>query len=126
MQELRVTVRELAEEVGISIGSGHSILTEDLTLRRVSAKFVPKLTQTFLAKHKFLVVRQAPYYPDMAPCDYWLFPHLKTQLKGTRFESRDIFAENKNATRAAYTLSLTRLLQATDAVCWQEKIHVCA
>jgi hypothetical protein len=29
------------------------------------------------------VVRQAPYSPDMASCDFWLFPHLK----GTRFKS---------------------------------------
>jgi len=31
------------EEVGISTGSVHSILTNDLALQRVSAKFVPKL-----------------------------------------------------------------------------------
>jgi hypothetical protein len=37
-----------------------------------------------------------------------------------------IFAENNNATRAAYTLSLTRWLHATDAVCWRKKIHVWA
>jgi len=43
MQDRRVTVRELAEEVGISTGSVHSILTDGLVLRRVSAKFVPKL-----------------------------------------------------------------------------------
>jgi hypothetical protein len=43
MQDRRVTVRELAEEVGISTGSVHSILTDDLSMRRVSAKFVPKL-----------------------------------------------------------------------------------
>ena len=42
--ELNVlTVREIAAEMGISTGSVHSILTEDLNLRRVSAKFVPKL-----------------------------------------------------------------------------------
>ena len=43
MQDRRVTVRVLAEEVGISTGSVHSILTDDLAMRRVSAKFVPKL-----------------------------------------------------------------------------------
>jgi len=43
MQDHRVTVRELAEEVGISTGSVHSFLTDDSALRRVSAKFVPKL-----------------------------------------------------------------------------------
>jgi len=37
-----------------------------------------------------------------------------------------IFAENNNATHAAYTLSLTHWLHATDAVCWWEKIHACA
>jgi histone-lysine N-methyltransferase SETMAR len=43
MQDRHVTVRELAEEVGISTGLVHSILTFDLAMRRVSAKFVPKL-----------------------------------------------------------------------------------
>ena len=43
MQGHRITVRELADEVGVSIGSVHTILTLDLGLRRVSAKFVPKL-----------------------------------------------------------------------------------
>jgi len=35
MQDRRLTVRELAEEVGISTGSVHSILTNDLFMRRV-------------------------------------------------------------------------------------------
>jgi hypothetical protein len=108
--------------VGISTVSVHSILTYNLALRSVSAKFVPKLIQTFLVKHTIPLVRQAPYFLDRTPCDYWLFLHLKTQLKGTRFESRDdIFAENNNAARAAYKLSLTRWLHTTDAVCRREK-----
>ena len=43
VQDRRVTIRELVEEVGISTVSVHSILTGDLAMRRVSAKFVPKL-----------------------------------------------------------------------------------
>jgi len=39
----RLTVREVADEVGISIGSCRQILTEKLQMRRVSAKFVPCL-----------------------------------------------------------------------------------
>jgi len=38
MQDHRVTVREVEEEVEISTGSVHSILTDDLSMRRVSAK----------------------------------------------------------------------------------------
>jgi hypothetical protein len=97
MQDHRVTVRELAEEVGISTGSVHSILTDDLAMRRVCETWQlhhdnapahsSKLIQTFLAKHNIPMVQQAPYSSDMAPCDFCLLPHLKTQLKGTRFES---------------------------------------
>ena len=43
MQNRRVTTRELADEVGISNGSVDTILKDDLAMRRVSAKFVPKL-----------------------------------------------------------------------------------
>jgi len=43
MQDRHIAVRELADEVGVSIGSVHTILTADLGLRRVSAKFVLKL-----------------------------------------------------------------------------------
>jgi AraC-like DNA-binding protein len=39
----RLSVREVAEEVGISIGSCHTILTEGLGIHRFSAKFVPRL-----------------------------------------------------------------------------------
>jgi hypothetical protein len=27
----------------------------------------------------------SPYLPDLAPCDFWLFPKLKNALKGQRF-----------------------------------------
>jgi hypothetical protein len=26
-----------------------------------------------------------PYSPDLAPCNFWVFPKLKTALKGHRF-----------------------------------------
>jgi len=38
----RLTVREVADEVHISIGSCHQIFTEKIQMRRVSAKFVPR------------------------------------------------------------------------------------
>ncbi|UYV71358.1 hypothetical protein LAZ67_8002744 [Cordylochernes scorpioides] len=39
----RITVREVAEDLNIPIGSCHSIFINDLGMRRVAAKFVPKL-----------------------------------------------------------------------------------
>ena len=43
LEDRHLTVQEIVAEVGISTGSVHFILTEDLNLQRVSAKFVLKL-----------------------------------------------------------------------------------
>ena len=43
----------------------------------------------FLAKNSMSLVRQVSYSPDLAPCDFWLFPKQKTILKGRRFQSRE-------------------------------------
>ena len=42
MEDCHLTLREIVE-VGISRGSIHSILTEDLCMWRVLAQFIPKL-----------------------------------------------------------------------------------
>jgi histone-lysine N-methyltransferase SETMAR len=57
MEDRRITVRELANEIEVSIGSAHSILTEDLGMRRESAKFVPKLL-TMEQKQRRLEIAQ--------------------------------------------------------------------
>ena len=43
----------------------------------------------FLAKNNIPVTEHPPYSPDLAPCDFFLFPKIKSALKGTRFESVD-------------------------------------
>jgi hypothetical protein len=43
MEDRRLTVREIANDIGISDSSAHAIFTDDLGMRRVAAKFVPKL-----------------------------------------------------------------------------------
>jgi hypothetical protein len=47
----------------------------------------------FLANHGIPVVQQLPFSPDMAPCDFWLFPKLEMALKGKRFDD-NTFEEN--------------------------------
>ena len=42
----------------------------------------------FLTKNNTTLVRQPPCSPDLVPCNFWLFPKLKTTLKGKRFQSR--------------------------------------
>ena len=62
MQDRRVTIQEIVDQIEISFGSVQSILKEDLGLRRVSAKFVPKLL-TMEQKQLRLQVSQ-----DMLDC----------------------------------------------------------
>ncbi|UYV60717.1 hypothetical protein LAZ67_1002021 [Cordylochernes scorpioides] len=178
----RITVREVAEDLNISIGSCHSIFINDLGMRRVAAKFVSKLlncdqkqhrmniaiemldsvredpnllqrvitgdeagvvhheflpqgrtvnkeyylqvmrnlreairqkrpdlwknknwllhhdnapahtlllVRDFLAKNNTLMMPQPPYSPDLAPCDFFLFPKLKRLMKGRRYATLD-------------------------------------
>ena len=51
----RLTVRELAEECGISVGSCHHILTEQLKMHRIAAKFVPRLMTSDQQAHRVQV-----------------------------------------------------------------------
>ena len=36
----------------------------------------------------------APYSPDLVPCNFWLFPKLKSSLRGKRFQTIDEIQEN--------------------------------
>ena len=47
------------------------------------------LLQSFLGKHQITQVAQPPYSPDLVPRDFWLFPKLKSPLKGKRFQTVD-------------------------------------
>lgn len=45
------------------------------------------LIREFLAEKQVPVCPHPPYSPDLAPCDFWLFPKMKTVLKGKRFDT---------------------------------------
>ena len=44
------------------------------------------LVTDYLTKMGIKTVPHRPYSPDLAPCDFWLFPKLKEKLKGCRYE----------------------------------------
>lgn len=44
-------------------------------------------TQKFITDNKITLMQHPPYSPDLAPCDFWLFPKLKKALRGTKFET---------------------------------------
>ncbi|UYV84877.1 hypothetical protein LAZ67_X003845 [Cordylochernes scorpioides] len=54
----RITVREVAEDLNISIGLCHSIFINDLGMRRVAAKFVPKLLNCDQKQHRMNIANE--------------------------------------------------------------------
>jgi histone-lysine N-methyltransferase SETMAR len=42
--------------------------------------------QRIFAAKNMAVVPHPPYSPDLAPCDFFLFPRMKSKLKGRRFQ----------------------------------------
>jgi hypothetical protein len=84
----RLTVREVADEAGISVGSCHQIFTEKLTMCRVSAKFLPRLLTDDQKENRVEISQELPHLPyslGLAPADFFLFPKIKTTLKGRHF-----------------------------------------
>jgi len=116
-QNRRLTVREVAEEVGICKSACHSILTEKTEhascCRKICATSVDAslLTHQLLTKHETTVVPQPLCSPDLAPADFFLFPDWKSSLKDSRFQtvgeieessSRDLRAVPQNTVQDAF------------------------
>jgi len=79
------------------------------------------LVRQFLSNKLITVCPHPPYSPDLAPCDFWLFPKVKITMKGKRFESiQDI--------EAATTAQLKTLTKKDFQNCfrkWQERWDKC-
>ena len=48
-----------------------------------------RLTVAFLEEEQVKLLGHPPYSPDLAPCDFFLFPKIKNKLKGIRFSNPD-------------------------------------
>jgi len=58
--------------------------------------------QQFLAKNNMTVIPHPPYSPDLAPCDFFLFPCMESQVKRKRFAD---VSEVKNKTEVLNNIS---------------------
>jgi len=60
-------------------------------------------TNEFLAKHDLSSL--PPHSPDLAPCDFFLFPQLKKTMKGRRFDYVEEIEANATRQLRAITKS---------------------
>ncbi|XP_041367081.1 protein GVQW3-like [Gigantopelta aegis] len=51
-QDRRITIKEVADIVNMSFGTVHAILTSDLSMHRVAAKFLPRLLNPDQKQHR--------------------------------------------------------------------------
>ena len=75
----------------------------------------------FLAKRNVTVLDHPPYSPDLAPCDFFLFPKLKEVIKGVRFPDME-------AIKKAVTTELKRIPEESFQECmeaWQNRMRKC-
>jgi transposase len=63
------------------------------------------LIRSYLAKHQISIVPHPPYSLDLAPAGFFLFPKLKTTLKGRRFQTIEEIQENATRELRAITES---------------------
>ena len=63
------------------------------------------LIRSYPTKHQTSVVPHPSYFPDSAPADSFLFPKLKTTLKGRRFQTIEEIQENATRELRAITES---------------------
>jgi [histone H3]-lysine36 N-dimethyltransferase SETMAR len=52
------------------------------------------LIQEFLSEEDIPIVPHPLYSPDLTPCDFFLFPRIKSKLKGKRFENIESIKRN--------------------------------
>ncbi len=80
---------------------------------------IGKVTFEYLAGKKIKVLPHPPYSPNLAHCDFWLFPKLKEQLRNW------IFSANENILFACDQI-FARIPATEFANTWRflKKIHI--
>lgn len=70
-------------------------------------------TIEFLEKTSVKLMTHSPYSPDLAPCDFFLFPNVKNRMRGHRFPSPEDAV-------AAYTEELSAMSEIEWRGCFQK------
>jgi hypothetical protein len=88
-----------------------------------AAKYRPLLAKDFLAKNNVTTLENPPHSSLLAPGDFYLFPPLKSTLKGRGFrDATDIF---KNATEELKRLSKMTSRNVSNNLHSLEEVYSC-
>lgn len=75
----------------------------------------------FLTSHGMTLVPHPPYSPDLAPADFFLFPRMKRDLKGRRFDTvEDVIAASTGALNSIQVEEFQRCFEQ-----WKQRLDKC-
>ncbi|PNF34143.1 hypothetical protein B7P43_G01174 [Cryptotermes secundus] len=74
-----------------------------------------------LTKNGMTPVPHPPYSPDLAPCDFFLFPRMKRDMKGKRFA--DVAEVKEKTTEALSSISKDEFRQCFEK--WNKRLDKC-
>ena len=84
------------------------MVTQGLLLHHDNASaHTASRTTDFIAAEGARLLSHLPYSPDLAPCDFFLFPYIKKQIRGTRYKSPEDAVE-----------AFTRVVEGIDGNTW--------
>ena len=89
-KDRRVSIETISAQFDASVGTIHTIIREELKMRKICPKFVARvliLVTNYLTRIGIKTVPQPLFSPDLAPCDFWLFPKLNEKLRGCCYET---------------------------------------
>lgn len=81
VQTVLPQVKKSLDEQRPTVGTSRTLLLHDN-----AAPHKSRATTQSLQEQKIQVLPHPAYSPDLAPCDFWLFPILKDRLAGRKFE----------------------------------------
>ena len=109
MRSVREKRRELYEKKSWLLHHNNAPVHNALSIRE------------FLAKNNIAVLEQPPYSPDLAPCDFFLFPKPKKVMKETRFP--DVQAIKRAVTKELQAIPKKSFQECMEA--WQRRMEKC-
>jgi len=87
-RDRRLNVQLIAEDVGLPKTDAYRIIMEDLHMRTICAKLVPKNMYNvwgFLAQNIITTLPHPPYSPDLASCDFFFISQAQNPSQRTSF-----------------------------------------
>jgi [histone H3]-lysine36 N-dimethyltransferase SETMAR len=122
-----VTGNLYANDILPEVFSNFMRMNDRKTVRNVllhydnAAPHTSKIVISYLEQEKVNVLPHPPYSPDLAPCDFFLFPKIKKELKNKKFES----VENLARVVQAITFGIEKEEYHRAFEDWRRRLQLC-